>query len=324
MNRSKYFNYIEEKLEVLARRIEKRGKINLLDLNIYSETFFAELMNLLFGLTLVNMNILKQNVEGIDLVDVNHKVVVQVSSTCTKQKIEGSLNKDIFRRYSGYRFIFVSIAKDATKLRDKSFINPHNAAFSPTDDIVDINTLLNVILSMEIDKQREVFEFVKKELGDDVDLLKVDTNLATIINILANENLANCIESPEINSFEIDKKITFNDLSDVKDTIDDYKIFYQKLDEKYAEFDREGSNKSFSVFQIIKKQYTMHQHEKANSKELFYSIIDNITKIIIESKNYIEIPYEELELCVCILVVDAFIRCKIFKNPEGYSHVIAG
>ncbi|GAC44100.1 FOG: EAL domain [Paenibacillus popilliae ATCC 14706] len=162
-----------------------------MDLNIYSETFFAKLMNLLFGLTLVNLNILKQNVEGIDLVDVNHKVVAQVSSTCTKQKIEGSLNKDIFLRYSGYRFIFVSIAKDANKLRELSFINPHNAAFSPADDIVDINTLLNVILNMEIGKQREVFEFVKKELGNDVDVLKVDTNLATIINILASENLAN-------------------------------------------------------------------------------------------------------------------------------------
>ncbi|WP_148277991.1 SMEK domain-containing protein [Paenibacillus popilliae] len=171
--------------------MEVNTSIILLDLNIYSETFFAKLMNLLFGLTLVNLNILKQNVEGIDLVDVNHKVVAQVSSTCTKQKIEGSLNKDIFLRYSGYRFIFVSIAKDANKLRELSFINPHNAAFSPADDIVDINTLLNVILNMEIGKQREVFEFVKKELGNDVDVLKVDTNLATIINILASENLAN-------------------------------------------------------------------------------------------------------------------------------------
>lgn len=44
---------------------------------------------------------------------------------------------------------------------------------------------------MKIDKQREVFEFVKKELGNDVDVLKVDTNLATIINILASENLTN-------------------------------------------------------------------------------------------------------------------------------------
>lgn len=34
MNRSTYFNYIEEKIELLALRIEKRGKINLLDLNL--------------------------------------------------------------------------------------------------------------------------------------------------------------------------------------------------------------------------------------------------------------------------------------------------
>jgi len=40
------------------------------------------------------------------------------------------------------------------------------------------------------------------------------------------------------------------------------------------------------------------------------------------SKNYIEIPYEELEFCVGIIVVDAFIRCKIFKNPEGYNYVV--
>lgn len=311
-------------MEILAHRIEKRGKINLLDLNIYSETFFADLLNLLFGFTLVNMNVLKQNIEGIDLVDMNQRVIAQVSSTCTKQKIESSLKKKIFVDYPGYRFKFISIARDAEKLRESSFANPHNAAFSPADDIVDVNSLLKVVLNMKIDKQREVFEFVKKELGNDIDVLKVDTNLATIINILASENLTNSIESPEINTFEIDKKILFNDLSDVKETIDDYKIFYQKLDGKYTEFDREGSNKSFSVFQIIKKQYTMMQHEKTNSKELFYSIIDNITKIIIESKNYIEIPYEELELCVYILVVDAFVRCKIFKNPEGYSHVIAG
>ena len=41
MKRSEYFNYIEEKLNFLSYRIKSRGKINLLDLNIYSETFFA-------------------------------------------------------------------------------------------------------------------------------------------------------------------------------------------------------------------------------------------------------------------------------------------
>ncbi len=60
----------------------------------------------------------------------------------------------------------------------------------------------------------------------------------------------------------------------------------------------------------------------SDSQELFFSIIDNIIELIKNSKNYIEIPYEELEMCVSVLVVDAFIRCKIFKNPEGYNYVV--
>ena len=109
----------------------------------------------------------------------------------------------------------------------------------------------------------------------------------------------------------------------IQDTIDDYKIFYHKLDEKYAEFDKQGSNKSLSVFQVIKNQYTILLPESKSSHDLFFNIVDNIVNIIMKSINYKEIPFEELEMCVHILVVDAFIRCKIFKNPEGYNHVIA-
>ncbi|GMQ55976.1 SMEK domain-containing protein [Vallitalea sediminicola] len=322
MNRSYYFNYIEEKLQVLAYRISQRGKLNILDLNIYSETFFADLLNILFNLELKNMNVYKQNVEGIDLVDDKNKIIAQVSSTSTKHKIEKSLSKDIFKKYVGYRFIFISIAKEAINLRGHSYTNPHGALFSPKDDIVDIGTILNIVLSMAIDKQKEFYEFIKKELGSEIDIVQVDTNLATIINILASENLNESIDSPEINIFEINRKIEFNDLVSVKDTIDDYKIYYHRLDEKYSAFDREGANKSLSVFQIIRKQYVLLQNEERTSSIVFFSIIDNIIEIITKSKNYVEIPYEELEMCVYILIVDAFIRCKIFKNPEDYNHVI--
>jgi hypothetical protein len=322
MNRSTYFNYIEEKLQILAYRISQRGKINILDLNIYSETFFADLLNILFNLELVNLNVFKQNVEGIDLVDHRNKTIAQVSATCTKQKVENSLSKKIFKEFAGYRFKFISIAKDATKLKSESFANPHGALFSPSDDIIDVGTILNIVLNMSIDNQKALYEFVKKELGADTDIVKMDSNLATVINILAAENLNEGVDSPEINTFEIIRKIEFNDLVSVKDTIDDYKIYYQKLDEKYSEFDREGSNRSLSVFQMIKKQYLLLQSENQCSHDIFYSIIDNIIGIVVKSKNYVEIPYEELEMCVHILVVDAFIRCKIFKNPEDYDYVV--
>jgi len=46
-------------------------------------------------------------------------------------------------------------------------------------------------------------------------------------------------------------------------------------------------------------------------------VIERVIARIHESANYLSMPREELELCVQVLVVDAFIRCKIFANPLG-------
>ena len=317
MNRTRYYNYIEERLNFLAYRIEKRGKINLLDLNIHSETFFAELFNILYNYNLVNLNYIKQNTEGIDLIDTKNKIIIQVSATSTKEKIENSLNKGIYLFYKDYNFKFISISKEVSnKLRATEFENPYNLIFDSQKDILDSTTLLRYILNLEIDKQKILFEFIKKELGEEISTIKVDSNLATIINILAEEDLD--FKNTEINTtiFVIEEKINYNNLNGVRELIDDYKIFSVKLDQKYVEFDRGGKNRSTSILQIIRKQYIKVKNEKKDSEEIFYGVVENIIKIIEESANYKKLPFEELEMCVDILVVDAFMRCKIFENPE--------
>ena len=322
MNRSDYFNYIEEKLNILSYRIKCRGQINLLDLNIYSETFFADLLSLLLKYNLKNINQIKQNTEGIDLIDESKKIIAQVSSTCTKQKIEKSLDKKIFDSYPGFRFKFIAIAGDADKLRNDTYKNPHKVLFSPANDIYDIKSLLNIVLNQDIIRQRNTYDFIRRELGNNIDIVKMDSNLTSIINILSQEKLSDIVESPEINPFEVQRKIEFNDLKSVQSTIDDYKVFYSKLDEKYKEFDKLGTNKSMSVLSVIRSKYTRLIGKISDSQQIFFTIIDDLIELIKSSKNYIDIPYEELEVCVSILVVDAFIRCKIFKNPEGYNYVI--
>ena len=317
MNRTRYYNYIEERLNFLAYRIEKRGKINLLDLNIHSETFFAELFNILYNYNLVNLNYIKQNTEGIDLIDTKNKIIIQVSATSTKEKIENSLNKGIYLFYKDYNFKFISISKEVSnKLRITEFENPYNLIFDSQKDILDSTTLLRYILNLEIDKQKILFEFIKKELGEEISTVKVDSNLAEIINVLAKEDLD--LKSAKINTtvFVIEEKINYNNLNGVRELIDDYKIFSVKLNQKYTEFDRGGRNKSTSILQIIRKQYVKLKNEKKNSEEIFYGVVENIMKIIEESANYKKLPFEELEMCVDILVVDAFMRCKIFENPE--------
>ena len=323
MNRTIYFDYIEEKLNTLAVRINVRSKLNLLELNIHSENFFAGLCNIIFDLDLKNLNLLCQNIDGIDLIDYKNKVVVQVSSTCTTAKIENSLSKDIYTKFKDYNYKFMSISKNAsTSLKNKTFQNPHNMKFDPKKDIWDVALLLKNILNEAVEKQRKVYEFIKTELGKDVDCDKIESNLAKLINILASETLDINATSPEINSFAIEDKISFNDLEDVKSIIEDYKIFYHRLDEIYTEFDKEGKNKSFSVLQEIRRQYIELRRLDNTPTHNFYEIITRVINVIIKSSNYIEMPIEELQTCTDILVVDAFIRCKIFENPEGYNHVV--
>ena len=321
MNRSQYFNYIEEKLNTLATRIESRGKLNILDFHLHSEDFYLHFFNKLYGWNLINLNKKSQNIEAIDLVDRSSKKIVQVSATNTKEKIESTLQKDIIKAYNKFNFKFISISKDASNLRKKTYTNPHDVTFTPSSDIYDTITILKHIKSLDIDAQKKIYQFIKNELGDEVDIVKLDSNLAMIINILSKEDWDIQDSLDSINSFEIERKISFNNLDIVKDIIDDYKIHHNRVDKIYSVFDLMGNNKSSSVLGTIKKEYIKARkkvHE--DDDNLFILVLDKIQEKTVQSANYKQIPIDELELCINILVVDAFIRCKIFKNPKEYKY----
>jgi hypothetical protein len=71
----------------------------------------------------------------------------------------------------------------------------------------------------------------------------------------------------------------------------------------------------------INKLYKQNYKNISDPDKLYNEIVSIIIDIILNSSNYKEIPIDELELCVDIIVADAFIRCKIFKNPNNYSYV---
>lgn len=325
MKRVKYFNYIEEKLGLLAYRINLKGRLNILDLHIHSENFYLCLLNNLFGWELENLNAVRQNIEAIDLIDHKNKLIVQVSATNTKYKVESTLRKKILKNYPGYTFKFVAISNEAAQLRKETFVNPSKLIFEPLNDIIDNKSILNYILSLDIIKQRSIYEFLKEELGGEIDFVKLNTNLALIIDILSKENL-NIINDVEIDAYQINRKIEYNKINATKSIIDEFAIYYSLLNNKYSEFDKQGSNKSLSVLQYLKQSYIESSSNSKNKDpdSIFLEVIERVKVKVLESDNYVEIPIEELELCVKIIVVDGFIKCKIFENPKDYNYVIAG
>uniref|UniRef100_UPI0040488699 ABC-three component system protein n=1 Tax=Roseivirga sp. TaxID=1964215 RepID=UPI0040488699 len=319
MNRNPYYDYIDKHLHINAHRIETAGKLNLLNLHSHSENFYLHFFNLLYDFELINLNDKIQNVEAIDLIDHKNNLIVQVSATCTKQKIEKTLEKDIFKSYPTYSFKFISISRDATTLRTNTFKNPHSIAFNPSTDIYDLTSILRNILSFDPFKMKKVYEFINAELGSEIDIIKLDSNLAKVINILATQNWDDANKSDTVNLFEIDRKISFNDLDEAKGTIEEYSLFHDRVASKYSEFDSLGLNKSNSVLASIRRKYINLKH-KENADDVFRSVIEDVKTEVLSSLNFDQIPIDELELCVDILVVDAFIRCKIFQNPDGYNY----
>ena len=92
MNRNIYVTKIKTLLNILKGEIKDSGKLNLLDINVHAEDFFRDFLNLIYGWQLQNMNQWNLNAAGGDLWYDYGKIVIQVSSTATKDKIQASIH----------------------------------------------------------------------------------------------------------------------------------------------------------------------------------------------------------------------------------------
>ncbi|EMX0192994.1 SMEK domain-containing protein [Bacillus cereus] len=326
MRRDNYYSYISEKIELLCLRIKSSGQLNVLNLNIHAEFFYRDLCRILFEWNLENENDVEPNAAAIDLIDKDKKIIIQVSSSATKKKVNETFSKKKLLAYKeqGYTLKFLFLTEVTRNFRNLKFNNKYNINFNPTEDIMDKKTIIGKVLASKIDKQKDAYELVKAELGEQPDITKITSNLADLVNLLSETNLSSVSQVTNLNDYNIDCKIKMNGLKDIKPMIGQYKIYYTKLNKIYKEFDNQGKNKSLSVFSKLTRFYTEEvMNQDSNQNQKFINIINNTRTHIQQSDNYNELPFETLEMCVSIIVVDAFIRCKIFENPEGYNHVTA-
>ncbi|WP_322906675.1 ABC-three component system protein [Paenibacillus sp. SGZ-1009] len=326
MNRQRYYNEISEKLETLSNRIKTNGKLNVLDLNIHAETFYRDLLNLTYGYQLESANTESATVEAIDLVDIQNKLLIQVSSTATRQKIEDTLSKEKISQYANkdYEIKFLFIADEVKNLRDKDYSNPYQISFVAKQDILDKSSLLTKINQLGIVPYSQVYDLFIKEFGIAPNPAMIPNNLVKIVKLLAEEDLDEGGTSDiNLNLYNIDEKIIYNELEDIKETtIKEYIPYYSILDRLYKEFEHEGKNKRVSVLRKITSFYEKELCKSdTNNLEKFLNIVSKVEEYICSNNNLDDIEEDVIEMCVKIIVVDAFIRCKIFKNPEGYNHV---
>lgn len=311
-----YIDIILGALSQLTVEVSWRGKLNLTDIHVMSEDFYAGFLNIVYGLHLRNANITNQNAEGIDLVDDENNIIIQVSSICKKNKIDHSLQEvGKHSEYQGYRFRFLPlVVGNANYHRQQTYTVPAGVSFDPKDDIIDVPTIQKELQTdLSGQKLENAAEFVKRNLHFSfLEGEKLMSGLEYIIVELSKDGS----EDSEIDTrlYQIEAKIAFNGLSYGKEIINEYYKQYKKVNHIYEVYSNQGQSKSKAVLQKIHKIYLSFK-QNYSGDDLFRKIENEICRCI-DARNMPEnFTQEELEMCVDILMVHAFIECDIFEKP---------
>lgn len=291
--------------------------MNLLDVNVHAEDFYRDILNIVYDWKLQNMNQWNQNAAGVDLWYDGGKIVVQVTSTASKVKVQSSIDKLSAGQFSDYQFKFLRIDGDVRKLRKECFTTPEGLTFDPASDMMDVSSLLRDITHLEIDKLKKVYDLCLKEIAPLGVPSVSETDLAVVVKALA-ANVTDWASFRRPIQFDVEKKIAFNHLDKQKRLINEYKLYIGKLNAVYEEFLAGGIDYSFIILQNLSDCYSRYLGKYA-SNELFDKILTETVSAALSSSNAIDIPSDRLAVCVNVIVVDAFIRCRVFEDPEGYS-----
>lgn len=318
MNREIILKIIRHQLALLASETEIASGGNMQDINLISEDFYRDLLNVIFDWTLVNANGLSANFPGVDLLDKGKKILVQVSSTCRKEKIKHSID-EIEKKgneFDGYRFIFLSLVKDATALRNKNYSIPSNISFNPEEDIDDVSSIFQKINGLSIAKIEAICKLCKSNICFEPNVVKLESSVTKIINILSSRKLSK--EDFDIDTivYDINEKIIANDIGLFKDIINEYKAYYNCVKRVYEEFDKNGNNKSIAILHSLHKMY-LESSKQYHGDDIYKCISEQVKKVVVVdlkgSDTYLNI--EDLDFYIDIILIHAFIECQIYKKP---------
>ena len=315
MELKKMTNIVTSRLAYLSTEIKLNGGLNLLDINVLSENVFKTILNIIYGYNLENANIAEPNIKAIDLVDNTTKTIIQVSSDNSKAKVQSSLSKIDLDRFEGYSFKFICISKSVSHLKNYTFNIPPSICFNNGTDCFDIKRITKDALSKDINTIYKLATYLEKSILPASVNERRPSVITYVINCLADISLAEVNIIPDTKLFDYIPKIDFNKLVKWKNIVIEYAVYSVLVDNMYSQYDKLGVNKSLTVLSSLHDLY-LNLSTNYDGDELFDKLLEEVYKIVDGDNTCNEsLTREELLMNIKIVLVDSFVKCKIFEKP---------
>lgn len=148
--------------------------------------------------------------------------------------------------------------------------------------------------------------------------------LKNTINAISNLSIANINKEELLNAFNPKEKLKYNKIKVNYSLINEYKVYHEKINSLYDELEAQGSLKKekllLNIEQLylkIKGKYVLDSKDsikivRKNSDKIFDDIFDDLY-LQLQNSNLFN---EDIVLGIRLVMVDAFIRCKILEEPK--------
>lgn len=187
MTRGIFIGEIIDNLSNLNNQINLRCSLGLMDLNKFSEDFFAKLLNKVYGYNLKNLNGSRSNEPGLDIGDELESIAFQVTSQATSAKVNNTLEKITAEQRKRFEIIMVLIigqkqssysGLDLELVKEYQYTKPGKT--EPEDfigfNIIDIKDILRDVVTLDLKDIHEIYKFIKSEVQNVILELEVPNN----------------------------------------------------------------------------------------------------------------------------------------------------
>ena len=316
IERQTYINEIIERLTFLKTKVDLSKALNLTDINIHSENFYRDFLNLLYGYALQNINIIEPNASAIDLGDKAKRIAFQVTSTAsldkTKKTVKSFIRKKYYLDYD--RLVMLNITTKANH-REKFVGDESIYQLNVKEDIWEMGEIVRDINDLKLDQIKKVHAFLKEEikLTSDQVLVKEIRTFISLIGYLSDESQPSAgngfIDAPDPDG-KINKR--FADYSNflTKEYQDLYIEYGQVLADVIRQSDIGHARVRRLELHLKSNSDNILTECKGNAKEALGKLVEKY-KILL-SDNSIE--YDES--AIKFFLVDQIIRCNVFPNKE--------
>jgi hypothetical protein len=153
------------------------------------------------------------------------------------------------------------------------------------------------------------------------------SNLAVVVNALG-KRLPEEDTFIAVEDFSIEHKKDYNNVQVYRYIMDEYGLLVGKLMAVYDECDSSGTNITFNTLGTVRLAYlkargecmasnpqlTMIEVVRMFSDEIFEKVEQRLLTNVVSSANILE-SMESVHLSLQVIMIDAFIRCKILEHP---------